>query len=196
MAKTQPWYKHRNLASTNQHSECNVRVTRAEYSRHSNSHLQMTDFVRRSRLRHGFVQVEAFECPVDYTLQSIYTLKNTRKMPSRMCTTPLRSSDILHPFNGLFSRTTWVSRHQNDKPLWILVEQEMVGWLWHQLDHIQFICTSLQTDNHTSTSPLRFLQARCPSCRPTNSIKALKALTCSWEMLVYIASGRFHTQLP
>ena len=37
------------------------------------------------------------------------------------------------------------------------------------------ICTSLQTDNHTSTSPLSFLQARCPSCRPTNSVKALKA---------------------
>jgi len=37
------------------------------------------------------------------------------------------------------------------------------------------VCTSLQTDNHTSTSPLSFLQAGCPSCRPTNSVKALKA---------------------
>ena len=36
------------------------------------------------------------------------------------------------------------------------------------------VCTSLQTDNHASTSPLVFLQAGCPSCRPTNSIKALK----------------------
>jgi len=35
-------------------------------------------------------------------------------------------------------------------------------------------CTSLQTDNHASTSPLSFLQAGCPSCRPTNSVKALK----------------------
>jgi len=40
---------------------------------------------------------------------------------------------------------------------------------------MQIICTSLQTDNHASTSPLSFLQTRCPSCRPTNSIKALKA---------------------
>jgi len=39
------------------------------------------------------------------------------------------------------------------------------------------VCTSLQTDNHTSTSPLSFLQAGCPSCRPTNSVKALKAQT-------------------
>ena len=30
-------------------------------------------------------------------------------------------------------------------------------------------------DNHTSTSSLRFLQARCPSWHPTNSVKALKA---------------------
>jgi len=29
--------------------------------------------------------------------------------------------------------------------------------------------------NHASTPPLSFLQAGCPSCRPTNSIKALKA---------------------
>jgi len=34
--------------------------------------------------------------------------------------------------------------------------------------------TLLQTDNHTSTPPLSFLQAGCPSCRPTNSVKALK----------------------
>jgi len=37
------------------------------------------------------------------------------------------------------------------------------------------VCTSLQTENHASTPPLSFLQAGCPSCRPTNSIKALKA---------------------
>ena len=36
----------------------------------------------------------------------------------------------------------------------------MVWWLWqwHQLDHVQIICTSLQTDNHASTSALDFLQ--------------------------------------
>jgi len=48
-------------------------------------------------------------------------------------------------------------------------------WQWHQLGCVQ-VCTWLQTDNHTSTPPLSFLQARCPSSRPTNSIKALKAL--------------------
>jgi len=47
-------------------------------------------------------------------------------------------------------------------------------WQWHLLGHMQ-VCTSLKTDNHTSTPPLCFLQAVCPSCRPTNSVKALKA---------------------
>jgi len=46
-------------------------------------------------------------------------------------------------------------------------------WQWHQLGHMQ-VCTSLQTDNHVNTPPLSFLQAGCPSCCPTNSIKALK----------------------
>jgi len=63
---------------------------------------------------------------------------------------------LLHPFNGFFSTTTWVSWHQKGKPFWILLEQEMMGWLWHQLDHMQIICTSLQTDYHASTSPLSF----------------------------------------
>jgi len=45
---------------------------------------------------------------------------------------------------------------------------------WNLLDHMQ-VCTSLQTDNHASTPPLSFLQALCPSCCPTNSVKALKA---------------------
>ena len=47
-------------------------------------------------------------------------------------------------------------------------------WQWHQLGHMQ-VCTSLQTDTHASTSLLKFfLQAGCPSCHPTNSVKALK----------------------
>jgi len=29
----------------------------------------------------------------------------------------------------------------------------MMGWQWHQLDHMQIICTLLQTDNHASTPP-------------------------------------------
>jgi len=36
------------------------------------------------------------------------------------------------------------------------MKQEMTDWQWHQLDHMQIICTSRQTDNHASTSPLNF----------------------------------------
>jgi len=52
----------------------------------------------------------------------------------------------------------------------------VLGWQWHQLDHMQTICTSLQTDNHNNISSLNFLQVGCSSGRPTNSVKALKAM--------------------
>jgi len=67
-----------------------------------------------------------------------------------------------------------VSRYQKGKTNLDFTEARDSDWQWHQLEHMQ-VCTSLQTDNHASTSPLSFLQAGCPSCHPTNSIKALKA---------------------
>ena len=78
-----------------------------------------------------------------------------------------------HPFNGPFSGTTRVSRYQKGKTL-DFTEARDTEWRWHQLGRMQ-VCSSLQTDNHASTPPLCFLQAGCPSCRPTNSVKALKA---------------------
>jgi len=38
--------------------------------------------------------------------------------------------------------------------------------------------TSLQTDNHASTTPLSFLQAGCLFCHPANSVEALNAVWC------------------
>ena len=83
---------------------------------------------------------------------------------------------LLQPFNGLFSRTTWVSRYQKGKTNLDFTGARDSEWQWHQLGHMH-VCTSLQTDNHASTPPLCFLQAGCPSCHPTNSVKALKAHT-------------------
>ena len=80
-----------------------------------------------------------------------------------------------HLFNGPFSGTTQVSQYQKGKNNLDFMEARDSEWQWHQLGHMQ-VCTSLQTDNHASTTPLSFLQARCPSCRQTNSIKALKAV--------------------
>jgi len=37
-------------------------------------------------------------------------------------------------------------------------------------------------DNHASTPPLSFLQAGCPSCHPTNSVKALTILKLIWNV--------------
>jgi len=64
------------------------------------------------------------------------------------------------------------------------------------------VCTSLQTDNHASTPPLCFLQAGCPSCRPTNSVKALKAPSAitgvlfsrvlAGSVLFFMLLARFH----
>jgi len=76
--------------------------------------------------------------------------------------------------NGLLSRTTRVSRYQKGKNYLDFTDAKDSDWQWHQLGHMQ-VCTSLQTDNHTSTPPLSFLQAGCSSCCPTNSVKALKA---------------------
>jgi len=64
-------------------------------------------------------------------------------------------------------------------------------WQWHQLGYIQ-ICTSPQTDNHTSIPPLSFLQAGCPSSCQTNSVKALNAnQTSSIQALYNTNSGTF-----
>jgi len=66
-----------------------------------------------------------------------------------------------------------VSRYQKGKTNLDFTEARDSEWQWHQLGHMQ-VCTLLQTDNHANNPPLSFLQAGCPSCNPTNSVKALK----------------------
>ena len=52
--------------------------------------------------------------------------------------------------------SSWLQKSRKAYPIWILMKQEMTGWHWHQLDHVQIISTSLRTDNHASTSSLNF----------------------------------------
>jgi len=66
-------------------------------------------------------------------------------------------------------------QYQKGKTSLDFTEARDSEWQWHQLEHMQ-VCTSLQTDNHASTQQLSFLQAGCPSSRPSNSVKALKAV--------------------
>jgi len=58
-----------------------------------------------------------------------------------------------HPFNGPLSGTTRVSGYQKGKTNLDFAEARDSEWQWHQLGHMQ-VCTSLQTDNHASTTPL------------------------------------------
>jgi len=102
----------------------------------------------------------------DTSIYSQYTLARART----------HARTHAHPFNSPFSRTTWISRYQKGKTNLDFTEARDSEWQWHQLGHMQ-VCTLLQTDNHTNTPPLSFLQAGCPSCRPTNSVKALKAIS-------------------
>jgi len=69
-------------------------------------------------------------------------------------------------FNSLFSRTSWVSRHQKGKPLWISMKQVIMGWQWHQLDHMQVICISLQTDITMSVPYHSVFKGRMPFLLP------------------------------
>ena len=103
----------------------------------------------------------------------------------------LRKNTHTHPFNSPLSGTTRVGQFQKGKTNLDFTEARDSEWQWHQLDHMQ-LCTSLWTDNHASTPPLCFLQARCPSCRPTNSIKALKARHSSpnTKLFSYLRSDR------
>jgi len=50
------------------------------------------------------------------------------------------------------------------------MKQEMMGWQWHQLDHVQINYTLLQTDNHASISILSFYRPDAlPAAQPTVS---------------------------
>ena len=56
-------------------------------------------------------------------------------------------------------------RYQKGKTNLDFTEARDSEWQWHQLGHMQ-VCTSLQTDNHASTPPLRFFTGRMPFLPP------------------------------
>jgi len=68
-----------------------------------------------------------------------------------------------HSFNGHFSGTTQVSQYQKDKTNLDFTEARDSEWQWHQLSHMQVHLAPVRQPHHW------------PSCRPTNSVKALKA---------------------
>ena len=75
-----------------------------------------------------------------------------------------------HTFNGPLSGTTQVSRYQKGKTNLDFTGARDSEWQWHQ---------SAPGSRQITTPALHhsvFLQAGCPSCRPTNSVKALKTV--------------------
>jgi len=59
-----------------------------------------------------------------------------------------------------------------------------MGWQWHELDHMQIICTSLQTDDHTS--PLSFYrQNALPATQPTTSRHWRHWIRPKWCLVFY-----------
>jgi len=107
---------------------------------------------------------------VDYTTQA------GQKYSPIICKDSLCETGVLllllHTFNGLFSRTAWVSQHQ---------VKNQSGFKWgkrwwefgmqcHQLDHMQTICTLIHADNHTNTWSLNFYWPDVlPDAQPTVS---------------------------
>ena len=125
------------------------------------------------------VECVCVKCLYDASTVFSGRLRNvrTRYLCLVSCTVCTTSSLLryVRTFNGPFSGTTRVSRYQKSKTNLDFTEARDSEWLWHQLGHMQ-VCALLQTNNYASTPPLSFLQARCPFCRPTNSVKALKYL--------------------
>jgi len=108
--------------------------------------------------------------------QLLHWMNNNSSMTCH--TTHTHTHTTVLPLFWNMSGTTWVSRYQKGKTRQVktnldLLEQEIVsgsGICWA----ICKVCTSSQTTTPTSHHSV-FLQAWCPSCCPTNSVKALNA---------------------
>jgi len=69
-----------------------------------------------------------------------------------------------------------VSQYQKGKTNLDFTEARDSEWQWHPLDHNESLHLAPDRQQHQHPTTLMFLQAGCPSCRPTNSVKALKLL--------------------
>jgi len=68
-----------------------------------------------------------------------------------------------------------MSRYQKGKTNLDFTESTDSEWHWHQLGHMQ-VCTSLQTDNHTSTSSLSFFTGRMPFLPPNQQRQSTEGI--------------------
>ena len=108
--------------------------------------------------------------PTSYTTYSMHVPSNCHPFLKHAYT-----HTRTHPFNGPLSGTTQVSWYQKVKPIWILLKQETVSGSGISWAICKSAPRSRQIPRQHPTAQF-FLQARCPSCCPTNSVKALKAI--------------------
>jgi len=88
----------------------------------------------------------------------------------------------------LFTR---VSRFQKGKTNLDFSEARDSEWQLNQLRHMHYASVHLPPDRQPRQHPTTlFLQAGCPSCCPTNSIKALKAIIYSYRVKYYSQRAR------
>ena len=74
------------------------------------------------------------------------------------------------------------------------MKQEMMGWHWHQLNHMQVICTSLQTDNHANISSPNCLgqmlsQTPNQQCQSTEENFIVKIIIIMMTIVRYLYSS-------
>ena len=109
-----------------------------------------------------FHNLLSFTVPLSYCIQGVANCDFNRTHPFNTHT---------HPFNGPFSRTTRVGRHQKGKTNLDFTEARDSEWQRHQLG----ICKSAPRSRQTTTSAPHhsvFLQAGCPSC-PVVKVRGL-----------------------
>ena len=100
-----------------------------------------------------------------------------------------------HPFNGLFPGLPGWASTRKVKPIWISLKQETVSG-----SGISWAIRKSAPRSRQITTPAPhhsvFLQAGCPSCRPTNSVKVLKAKTIRDAILPCNRTLTGHLNLP
>ena len=164
---------HRNSQSENASTWAHAYACTRRPHTHTHTHMKCT--VEYDGLRHRWVRRWA-KSPIRDE-QVLMHLSHGQTVPVVLMTCCLRAARFLsssaththtHAFNGPLPGITQVSRYRKGKTNLDFTEARDSEWQWRMQ-----ACTSLQTDNHASTPPAttQFLQARCPSCRPTNSIK-------------------------
>jgi len=68
-----------------------------------------------------------------------------------------------------------VNRYQKGNTNLDFTEARDSEWQWHQLGRMQ-VCSSLQADNHTNTSPLKFFTGRMPFLPPNQQRQSTEGM--------------------